>query len=146
MSTFNSKTVSAEEIHEKLHAHATGTAPPLRPPPVTLDSTIPNYDKMTPRSKTESSIKYIKTEFKNRKIDPISAYRMADPTKTNKVKPDALVRAFIKLHPDLNTTVVNQAVTHFGNKTANISQADFELAFEVSANVKSGRPQTAKPQ
>jgi D-mannonate dehydratase len=40
MSTWNSGNVGTEELHEKLHAHATGTAPPVRPPPVTLDSTI----------------------------------------------------------------------------------------------------------
>jgi hypothetical protein len=48
MSTWNSKTLSAEELHEKLLAHATGKAPPARPPPVTLDSTIQNFDKMNP--------------------------------------------------------------------------------------------------
>ena len=70
---------------------------------------------------------------------------MANPTKSNKVKPDDLVRAFIKINPDLNNTIVNQAITHFGSKSANITQADFELAFEVETKVKSGRPQTAKP-
>jgi hypothetical protein len=48
MSTWNSKTLSAEELHEKLLAHATGKAAPVRPPPVTLDSTIQNFDKMNP--------------------------------------------------------------------------------------------------
>jgi len=72
-----------------------------------LDSLVPLYSKMSPRSKGDNALKYVTDSLNKKDISPGTAFRMADLKGQGFVSAEGLVRSFHQLDSELNITLVN---------------------------------------
>lgn len=96
-----------------------------------LKRLIPNYETMSPRTRTESVIKVIMKELVSKSLKALSVFKMADANNIGEASALALEAAFKKMLPNLKPEVIKEAMKAFKapNPHAMIPRNDFEIVF-----------------
>ena len=71
-----------------------------------LDSVIPGFSKMSPRSKAASAVSLVIKQISEKKINIATVYRLADPKRTISVTCGALKQSFIKIATSIDQNLI----------------------------------------
>jgi hypothetical protein len=74
--SYDGTNVKISDLLQNLLKSSTGRS--VTKPTSGADALIPNFSKMSPRTKTNSAVHYIKNQFNAKNLKPTAAYRMAD--------------------------------------------------------------------